>query len=643
MKMKTIVLALLVSFTLFAQPGSQVQLSNPVPTAPAVSASVVGNPGITPYSYFVVVNYGGGAVISAPAFVSNAPNTLSGTAYVNIGWNKLQGALTYDVIRLAPGVPFSETCTCAVATGLTSTDATDTGSALASYTMGTPAVAVNGTIYANNRDDLPPAVRQILNGVDLPVTDLASVARWGVVADYTGTSGTDQTAKIQRAVMAASALSGAMPATVTFPAAPLAYGVSGTVYVPSNVTINLQPGAVVMKTAAISSNGPVFQTGDSTASTAVSNIWFVGGGAIDGNNANISFTGDGENMGIRFAGCTECGTKGITVRNAATGNIYITCWGPSITGVGNHVQILDTTITASRRNNFELICGVNTVMRGGSLTNATGGSLSLGLDVEPNGSGQLVAGLLMDTVSITGNRDGCINYKLPYDPAGWTGNFQNITCTVPVDTSQAVSIQNANTGTVNISDSSITSGSSASSAVNAFGGAAVNITNTKIQGSQRALLTCSNCGASPGAAQTTIVGSVLSGSVHDIDCLNPVLLVGLLTLANGTKGTACAEYVTTTSQEVANGFATLGTSAIASAACAAVVSRNAIGAVASTDVLEWSFTADPTGTTGYAPTSSGSLKVVGYVTADLANFKVCNDTSASITPGAAGLHWSVIR
>src|SRR6185312_6217694 len=63
---------LLVSFTLFAQPGD-VSLFGPVPAAPSVSAVVVGNPGITPYDYYVIANYGGGAVVSTPAFVPNAP------------------------------------------------------------------------------------------------------------------------------------------------------------------------------------------------------------------------------------------------------------------------------------------------------------------------------------------------------------------------------------------------------------------------------------------------------------------------------------------------------------------------------------------------------------------------------------------
>jgi hypothetical protein len=40
---------------------------------------------------------------------------------------------------------------------------------------------------------------------------------------------------------------------------------------------------------------------------------------------------------------------------------------------------------------------------------------------------------------------------------------------------------------------------------------------------------------------------------------------------------------------------------------------------------------------------SGMLAIIKYPTANNVNFKVCNNTSASITPGAVTLNWRVSR
>lgn len=61
------------------------------------------------------------------------------------------------------------------------------------------------------------------------------------------------------------------------------------------------------------------------------------------------------------------------------------------------------------------------------------------------------------------------------------------------------------------------------------------------------------------------------------------------------------------------------------------------------DNISWTFQGDPTGLTGYAPAAGGALRIVAYPTANNVNFKVCNDTAGSITPGAAKLNWRVVR
>lgn len=97
-----------------------------------------------------------------------------------------------------------------------------------------------------------------------------------------------------------------------------------------------------------------------------------------------------------------------------------------------------------------------------------------------------------------------------------------------------------------------------------------------------------------------------------------------------------------TTSTIASGATALGTSAISSAACATVVTATATG-VAITDTVTASFNGDPTAVTGYIPATAGMLAIFVYPTANTANFKVCNNTASSITPGAITLNWRVVR
>lgn len=153
-----------------AQTPTNLNMLSPVPPAPVASVNVVGNQGTATYTYWVVVNYAGGAVIGQAATVQRAPATLTGGNFVNIGWTTLQGAVTYDVVRLLPPNQFTGTCSsCAVATGLTTTSTVDNGGVLGSYSLGASAPVGNGTFYINNRDYAPPQARQIVNGVDASI------------------------------------------------------------------------------------------------------------------------------------------------------------------------------------------------------------------------------------------------------------------------------------------------------------------------------------------------------------------------------------------------------------------------------------------------------------------------------------------
>jgi len=116
-----------------------------------------------------------------------------------------------------------------------------------------------------------------------------------------------------------------------------------------------------------------------------------------------------------------------------------------------------------------------------------------------------------------------------------------------------------------------------------------------------------------------------------------------------TPGTGVLTAITTNlsaagglSTTVASGTSSLGTSAISSAACATVVTTSATN-TATTDVVWWGFNGDPTAVTGYVPLVSGMLTIIAYPTANNVNFKVCNNTNASITPGAITLNWRIVR
>jgi hypothetical protein len=94
---------------------------------------------------------------------------------------------------------------------------------------------------------------------------------------------------------------------------------------------------------------------------------------------------------------------------------------------------------------------------------------------------------------------------------------------------------------------------------------------------------------------------------------------------------------------LATGTAAMNTAAVASGACETVVTVAASG-VATTDVIETGFNGDPTAVTGYGASATGAvLSIYPYPTSGNVNFKVCNSSSGSITPGALTLNWKVYR
>lgn len=95
-------------------------------------------------------------------------------------------------------------------------------------------------------------------------------------------------------------------------------------------------------------------------------------------------------------------------------------------------------------------------------------------------------------------------------------------------------------------------------------------------------------------------------------------------------------------QTIFAGTKALATSAIGSAACSSAQTVTATGTL-TTDIIQASFNGDPTAVTGYVPLTAGMLTIIAYPTADTVNFKVCNNTSSSITPGSITLNVRVSR
>lgn len=113
----------------------------------------------------------------------------------------------------------------------------------------------------------------------------------------------------------------------------------------------------------------------------------------------------------------------------------------------------------------------------------------------------------------------------------------------------------------------------------------------------------------------------------------------------GVGGVAATKFISglgVVTSTIGSGGGTLGAAAIASAACSAVTTVAAAGVLA-TDVVSVSFAADPTGQAGFIPSTNGMLAIFAWPTAGNVNFKVCNNTSASITPGSWSINWRVAR
>jgi hypothetical protein len=137
----------------------------------------------------------------------------------------------------------------------------------------------------------------------------------------------------------------------------------------------------------------------------------------------------------------------------------------------------------------------------------------------------------------------------------------------------------------------------------------------------------------PGVLFNTTSGGTL-GSATTIPFA--ISVTGALTATSPPSTSAANQYAFT----VATGTLALNTTAIAPDACN-TQSATATGTTTS-DEVDFSFSADPTGTTGYIPPNM--LALIPFPTANTFNVRVCNNTAVTITPGAAvNINWRVRR
>ena len=94
---------------------------------------------------------------------------------------------------------------------------------------------------------------------------------------------------------------------------------------------------------------------------------------------------------------------------------------------------------------------------------------------------------------------------------------------------------------------------------------------------------------------------------------------------------------------IASGQTAMPTSSLAGNACSASATTATATGAATTDAAQVTYASDPTGVTGYGGGTSGGISIRAWFTSNTINFKLCNETSGSITPGALNINWRLVR
>lgn len=230
--------------------------------------------------------------------------------------------------------------------------------------------------------------------------DVVSVKNFGAKGD----GSTNDVAAFQAAADAIHAKGGG---SVFIPYSPTCYEIFGLVIYYSNTTFYSDTQATCVQKQAGNNPGAVF-TVTGLTQDSYSNIHFMNF-TIDGNRDNITgIVSDGGNIAIVLENASNSTVENMLIKNNYTDGIYVDCNQAGTPNVGDNVSLINNFVTNSRRNNISLICGTHTSIIGGELSYAHGGSLSTGVDVEPNVNAQLVNGFMMSGVNVHHNTMGGI-------------------------------------------------------------------------------------------------------------------------------------------------------------------------------------------------------------------------------------------
>lgn len=156
---------------------------------------------------------------------------------------------------------------------------------------------------------------------------------------------------------------------------------------------------------------------------------------------------------------------------------------------------------------------------------------------------------------------------------------------------------------------------------------------------------------------TPIIGVATATSINKVAITAPATSA-TLTIANGKTLTASNSLTlagtdsttmtfpsasATITQTIASGQTAVPVTALAANTCDASATTATATGAATTDAFSINYASDPTGITGYGGGTAGGITIRAWTTANTFNFKRCNETTASITPGALNINWRITR
>ena len=113
------------------------------------------------------------------------------------------------------------------------------------------------------------------------------------------------------------------------------------------------------------------------------------------------------------------------------------------------------------------------------------------------------------------------------------------------------------------------------------------------------------------------------------------------TIARGAAGRVTVESLYLP-RIAASGSVAFDPASVNDGACSSATDGGTATGVATTDTINWNFSATPIAVTGYNP--SGNLGyIIAYPTADHVNFIFCNKSGSAIDAGSVTLNWMVLR